>query len=98
MRELSYEEIQKEPDATVFAAISPEGEEGHLRIKMPNAEDWGDEYAAWTFKVYDEQDRRGLADLLLDPVNAMAAIRAAQEGKSSPLDDRKQTEPSTDLP
>lgn len=79
MRELSYEEIQNEPDATVFAAISPEGEEGHLRIKMPDAEDWGDEYAAWTFKVYDEQDRRDLAELLLDPVKAMVEIRAAYE-------------------
>ncbi|MEY9831091.1 hypothetical protein ABIA25_002906 [Sinorhizobium fredii] len=80
MRELNYEEIQQEPDATVFAAISPEGEEGHLRIKMPEAELWGDEYASWTFKVYDEQDRRDLSELLLDPVRAMAVIRVAQEG------------------
>ncbi|MBX5111974.1 hypothetical protein HJB51_29015 [Rhizobium lentis] len=83
MRELSYEEIQQEPEATVFAAISPEGEEGHLRIKMPDADYWGDEYATWTFKVYDEQDRRDLADLLLDPVRAMAAIRAAHEGAAA---------------
>lgn len=48
-----YEDILKEPDATVFAAISPEGEEGHLRIKMPDADYWDDEYATWTFKVYD---------------------------------------------
>ncbi len=81
MRELSYEDIQKEPDATVFAAISPEGEEGHLRIKMPDADYWGDEYATWTFKVYDEQDRRDLAELLLDPVRAMADIRAGQQGE-----------------
>lgn len=28
MKELSYEDIQKEPDATVFAAIPPGGDEG----------------------------------------------------------------------
>jgi len=83
MRELSYEDIQKEPDATVFAAIPPGGDEGHLRIKMSDAEDWGDEYATWTFKVYDEQDRRDLAEMLLDPVKAMAKIRAARQGEQA---------------
>lgn len=45
-----------------------------LRIKMSDAEDWGDEYATWPLKVYDEQDRRDLAEMLLDPVTAMAHI------------------------
>ncbi|RVG70892.1 hypothetical protein [Sinorhizobium meliloti] len=83
MRELSYENILKEPDATVFAAVPPGGEEGHLRIKLPDADYWGDEYATWTFKVYDEQDRRELAEMLLDPARAMAQIRAARQGEQA---------------
>lgn len=81
MRIMNWNEIQAEPDATVFAAISPAGDEGCLRLKMPGADDWGDEYAGWTFKVYEEHDCCNLAELLLDPAKAMKVIRDGMQGE-----------------
>lgn len=77
MRVLSYEEIQKEPEAAVFVAVPPEGEgsEGYLRIKMPDADQWGDEYLGWNFKVYDHEDRVALANMLLNPEKAIEDMK-----------------------